>query len=228
MKILFVEDEAALAEVATPALRADGFTVDEVASLSEARAARRICAYDAILLDRHLPDGDGLTLVRSLRAARDHTPVIVMSAARAAPEDRIDGLESGADDYMSKPMVMGELVARLKSVLRRPKALSREVIRVGNLEYALAERQATVAGERVGMPRRETDFLECLMRAQGRVVSRARLEESIYGFDDEVSVNAIDVSIHRLRRLLARAGSTAAIETVRGIGYLVREVPGHG
>ena len=225
MRVLFVEDEPALTQAAVPVLRAGGFTVDEVVTLSEAYAAHETCAYDAILLDRHLPDGDGISLLKDLRRARNATPIILMSAAMSRPRDRIDGLEFGADDYLSKPMDLAELVARLKSVLRRPALIEHEVIEIGNLKFDTTERQAYVDDRHIAVARREIDFLECLIRARGRVVGRERIEESMYGFDDDVSVNAIDVSMHRLRKLLKNAGATARIETVRGIGYALRAMP---
>lgn len=227
MRVLFVEDEPALAAAAVPALTAGGFTVDLVDTLADAVSAEATFPYDAVLLDRHLPDGDGITLLRSMRARRRHMPVIVMSAVRADLADRIEGLNRGADDYIAKPLMPSELLARLRAVLRRPGEIEAESMRLGNLDYETVHRQASVAGAPVPLARRETDVLECLFRSAGRVVSRARLGESIYGFNEDVSVNAIDVSMHRLRTLLKAAGATARIETVRGLGYILKEERAH-
>lgn len=225
MRILFVEDEAALSDAAVPVLTAGGFAVDLVDTLADAVAAEAVFPYDAILLDRHLPDGDGLTLLRELRTRRRHMPVIVMSAVRAELADRIDGLDRGADDYLAKPLAADELLARLRAVLRRPGRMEAEEILLGNLTYDTAHRQARVGGAPVPLARRETDVLECLIRAAGRVVSRARLGESIYGFNEEVSINAIDVSMHRLRSILKAADAAVRVETVRGLGYILRAEP---
>lgn len=223
MRVLFVEDEPALSGAALPVLRSGGFAVDLTETLADATSAEAVFPYDAVLLDRHLPDGDGLTLLRSLRARRRHMPVIVMSAVRTGLCDRIDGLERGADDYLAKPLDAGELVARLRAVLRRPGRIEAEELRLGNLAYGTAHRQVRVAGSPLALARRETDVLECLIRAAGRVVNRAQIGETIYGFNEEVSVNAIDVSMHRLRAALKGAGATVAIETMRGLGYVLRE-----
>ena len=222
MRVLFVEDEARLSASAVAVLSAGGFAVDLVENLADAISAEAVFAYDAILLDRHLPDGDGLTLLRGLRARRSSTPVIVMSAVRSALTDRIEGLDRGADDYLVKPLDPTELLARLRAVLRRPSRIEANEIVVGNLAFDLSRRQGRVDGLPLVIPRRETDVLECLVRSAGRVVCRAQLGESIYGFNENVSVNAIDVAMHRLRATLKAAGSTAAVETVRGIGYILR------
>ena len=222
MRVLFVEDEPALSDAALPVLRAGGFAVDLTETLADAASAEAVFPYDAILLDRHLPDGDGLTLLRDLRSRRRQMPVIVMSAVRAGLADRIDGLDRGADDYLAKPCVPGELLARLRAVLRRPGRLEDEALTLGDLTYEVAHRQARVGGVPLPLARRETDVLECLIRAAGRVVGRAALGESIYGFNEEVSVNAIDVSMHRLRAALKGAGAGVHVETIRGLGYVLK------
>ncbi|WP_026352675.1 response regulator transcription factor [Yoonia vestfoldensis] len=227
MRILFVEDESALSDAAVPVLVAGGFTVDVVDTLADAMSAESVFPYDAVLLDRHLPDGDGLHLLRDLRKRKRHMPVIVMSAVRADLADRIHGLEGGADDYMVKPLVPTELYARLKAVLRRPGQLEDAELHLGGLSYDTVCRQVRIDGEAVSLARRETDVLECLVRAAGRVVSRGYLEEAIYGFNEDVSNNAIDVSMHRLRCILKSRSARVQIETVRGLGYILREAPAH-
>lgn len=223
MKILFVEDEAAIAETTIPAFRKQGFPVDHVETVRDAEAALSVYDYDLILLDRILPDGDGLDLLASLRRAKDATPVILMSSIRRSVAERISGLDRGADDYITKPFDRDELISRARSILRRPAAISRRVIEIANVVMDVEARSLTIGGTAIRMARRELSLLEQLLGARGRIVSREAIERNCYGFDDEVSVNAIDVSLHRLRKVLADAGARMAIVTVRGIGYMVEE-----
>lgn len=227
MRLLVVEDEAALAEHAVSSLSVGGFAVDLVGTLADAISAEATFPYDAVVLDRHLPDGDGLALLQSLRRRRKGTPVIVVSAVRHALADRIEGLDRGADDYLAKPLDPEELVARVRAVLRRPAQIEADEVAVGDLAFDLARRQGRVGGRPLSIARRETDVLECLVRSAGRVVSRSQLEEAIYGFNEEVSVNAIDVAMHRLRRALEASGSTVTVATVRGLGYILKEERAH-
>lgn len=222
MRLLVVEDETRIAEMVKRALDRAGFTVDTVDRSADAREALALTAYDAAILDLGLPDGDGLRLLAELRGARNAVPVLVLTA-RDSVEARVSGLDAGADDYLVKPFAMAELVARTKALLRRPGGALGATLEAGNVEFDTIGRELRVGGASVLAPRRECAILEHLMRRLGRVVPKAVLEEKLYGIDDELDSNAIPVHVHHLRRRLLDAGATAAIHTVRGIGYLLIE-----
>jgi two-component system OmpR family response regulator len=213
-----------MAAALAAALRNHDMVVDRVATLGLADEALIANSYSAILLDRQLPDGDGLALIPKLRAKGLQTPIIVLTA-RGDLAERVAGLDSGADDYLGKPFAIAELLARLRAVLRRPGELSDETIRLGRLSYDGAHRQASIAGVGLNLPRRELLVLEALLRRSGRTVARAALDEAVYGFDDEIQSNALDTHISRLRRKLIDADAGVEIHTVRGIGYLINRLP---
>lgn len=196
--------------------------VDHVATLDEAEAAVCVGSYNAILVDRQLPDGDGLSLVPKLRARGLGVPVIVLTA-RGEVDDRVAGLNAGADDYLAKPFAMDELLARLRAVLRRPKGVEAEVLRCGRLSFDAGSREARIDEIRLDLPRRELLVLEVLLQRLGRTVPRAALEEAVYGFSDEIQSNALDTHVSRLRRKLTDAGTGIEIHPVRGVGYLLRQ-----
>jgi len=220
VRVLLVEDEAEMASALAAALKTHDMVVDRVATLGLATEALLTNSYSAILLDRQLPDGDGLSLIPKLRAKGLQTPIIVLTA-RGEIAERIAGLDSGADDYLGKPFAVAELLARLRAVLRRPSDLSEETLKLGRLSFDGAHRQASVAGVSLNLPRRELLVLEALLRRSGRTVPRETLDEAVYGFDDEIQSNALDAHISRLRRKLIDAGAGVEIHTVRGIGYLI-------
>lgn len=222
MRLLLIEDEARIAEIVKRALERAGFAVDRVALCADARETLSLTAYDAAILDLGLPDGDGLRLLAELRAAHNPLPVLVLTA-RDAVEDRVSGLDAGADDYLVKPFAMVELVARTKALLRRPGGALGATLAAGNVVFDTIGRDVRVAGASLAMPRRECAILEHLMRRLGRVVPKAVLEEKLYGIDDELDSNAIPVHVHHLRRKLLDAGATAEIHTVRGVGYFLTE-----
>ena len=221
MRILVVEDEARIAELLKRALEAEGFAVDAVRLCAEAREALAVTAYDAAILDLGLPDGDGIDLLRDMRGGGG-VPVLVLTA-RDAVEDRVLGLDTGADDYLVKPFAMSELVARIKALLRRPGGALGVVLRAGNIAFDSVGRDVRVGETILSLTRRESAILEHLMRRLGRVVPKALLEEKLYGIDDELESNAIPVHVHHLRRKLIDAGASAEIHTVRGVGYLLTE-----
>lgn len=204
------------------ALRRYDITLDHVATLADAEEAASAGVHGAILLDRRLPDGDGLDLIRSLRRRGASIPVIVLTA-RGELADRIAGLDSGADDYLAKPFAVEELLARLRAVLRRPSEIAPEIMRVGRLAFDFTSRLATIDGETIVLPRRELAVLETLLRRIGRTVQRSMLEEAVYGFDDEIQSNALDTHVSRLRRKLIDSGSGLEIHAIRGIGYLMKQ-----
>lgn len=219
MRVLLVEDHVPLADAVSDALRRAGFTVDHAASADDAVEMAALADHALVILDRGLPDGDGLRVLPKLRD-NGRVPVIVLTA-RDQLADRLAGLDGGADDYVVKPVEMPELVARCRAVLRRPGDRSGTTLRIGPLELDTAARSATVHGAAVALGRREVTVLEHLMRATGRVVPRGALEEAVYGFDDDVGQNALDASVSRLRRALKAAGCPTPIVTVRGLGWML-------
>lgn len=224
MRILLIEDELELATALCAALKRYDMVADHVPTLALAEAAVAADVHDAIVLDRQLPDGDGIDLIPRLRGKGCSTPVIVLTA-RGELGDRIVGLDAGADDYLVKPFAVEELLARLRAVLRRPSSLASDTIRIGKLCFDLDSREASVDGRSLEMPRRERLLLEVLLRRHGRTVLRAMVEEAVYGFDDEIQSNTLDAHVSRLRRRLAEAGAGVEIHGIRGVGYLLRQAP---
>ncbi|MBC8242721.1 MAG: response regulator transcription factor [Alphaproteobacteria bacterium] len=222
MRLLVVEDHEILAKAIKMAFERDGYVVDTVLTCEDGRAATDTVSYDAIILDRGLPDDDGLNLLRELRSRGNPTPVILLTA-RNQLNERVEGLNCGGDDYVAKPVEMEELIARVRALLRRPATSLALILNVGNLDYDTRNREVRVGGTVVEVSRRETDVLEQLLRRAGRVVPKDVLEEKIYGFDEEVSSNSIEVHISRLRKRLADSGAAVEIKTRRGIGYIIGE-----
>lgn len=222
MKMLLVEDEPDFSRAAMRELRRAGYAGDLVDTISDAKSAVAVYDYDIILLDRHLPDGDGLSFLKGVRRSRNDVPVILMSAEMRSIADRISGLEDGADDYIPKPLDFDELLARIRVLLRRPRKIAESVVTVGNLSFDLVARGVQIDDRPIPVARRELALLEHLVRANGRIVPREQFEQNAYGFDEAVSVNAIDVSVHRLRRTLRTNGASVQIHTVRGVGYMLR------
>lgn len=225
MRLLVVEDEVRIAEILKHALERAGFAVDAVGLCIHARQALAVTAYDAAILDLGLPDGDGLRLITELRTAGNSIPILVLTA-RDAVEDRVRGLDTGADDYLVKPFATAELIARTKALLRRPGSALGTTLRAGNISFDSIGWDVRVADLPLLLSRRETAILEHLMRRLGRVVPKALLEEKLYGIDEELESNAIPVHVHHLRRKLLEAGANAEIHTVRGLGYLLTETKG--
>ena len=221
MRVLLVEDEPEMAAALAAALKNYDMVVDHISTLADAEEAVSLNSYAAILLDRQLPDGDGLTLVPKLRTAGVGVPVIVLTA-RGELADRVAGLNTGADDYLGKPFAVEELLARLRAVLRRPADLPSEIIRLGRLSFDAGHREASVGGRLLDLPRRELLVLETLLRRMGRTVVRASLEEAVYSIDDEIQSNALDTHISRLRRKLSEAQAGIEIHAIRGVGYLLK------
>ena len=221
MRILLVEDEHEFATCVRGALEREKFVVDHADSLALARAAVRSNVYDLVLLDRTLPDGDGLSVVASLRAALPGLPVIVLSA-RGDLADRVTGLDEGADDYLVKPFALEELFARIRAVRRRPVDLGVEEIRVGALVFDIGNDEASVDGVRLTLARRELRVLAALVKRRGRTVLRESLEQGVYGFDDAIQSNTLDSHISRLRGKLGAVNAGVEIHAIKGVGYLLR------
>lgn len=221
MRILLVEDETEFADTIRGALEREKYVVDHADRLALAREACRSNAYDLVLLDRTLPDGDGLSLVPALRAAIPGLAVIVLTA-RGEVADRVAGLDEGADDYLVKPFALEELLARIRAVRRRPAELGVEEIQVGALTFDVANDEASVSGVRLVLARRELRVLATLIKRRGRTVLRESLEQGVYGFDDAIQSNTLDSHISRLRRKLAAAGADTEIHAIKGVGYLLQ------
>jgi len=222
MRLLVVEDNAQLAELLAKGLKTAGYDVDILSTAAEARAVLMTTSYAALILDLGLPDGDGLSVLRELRHRRNAIPVLVLTA-RGGLQDRVQGLRSGADDYLVKPFALEELIARLEAQLRRPGQQLGSVLRVANLEFDLRSRQATIDDTPQIFSSREIAVLELLMRSAGRVVSKKQVEDHLFGLSGDVASNAVEVYVHRLRRQLSDKGAKVLIHTIRGIGYLIAE-----
>jgi DNA-binding response OmpR family regulator len=221
MRILLVEDEPEMAANIGTALRRQDILLDHACNLEIAREAALGGLHDAILLDRKLPDGDGLSLISLIRKLQRNVPIIVVSALGSSP-DRIAGLDDGADDYLSKPFSVDELLARLRAVMRRNTGLASEVLSMGAVTFETGSRSAAVAGVPLSLPRRELLVLETLLRRAGRTVTREGLEEAVYGYDDDIASNTMESHVSRLRKRLVERNAGVEIHTVRGVGYLMR------
>ncbi len=219
MRVLLVEDHRAMREIIAGHLRARGFAVDAVQRGDEALAATAVASYDAVILDLGLPDMDGMDVLRRLRGGQGADPPALILTARDSIADRVVGLDAGADDYILKPFDLAELEARLRAVLRRPGTRPDAIHHYGDLTFDPASRTAAVDGTGLELTRREASVLEELIRAAGRIVVKDALEDRLYGFDDDVSGNALEASVSRLRRKLAVARSAVRLEAARGIGY---------
>jgi two-component system, OmpR family, response regulator QseB len=226
MRVLLVEYHPALREMVAGHLARRGFAVDAVARAREAHAALAGVAYDGLLLDLDLPDADGMTVLSAVRAgAAGNLPVLLVTA-RDALEDRVRGLNAGADDYIVKPFDLPELEARLRAVLRRSGPRAELTLCCGGLAFDPASRQASVDGVVLDLARRETDLLEQLLRAAGQVVKKGTLEGRLYSSGEPVTANALEAAVSRLRKRLAGTGAGVRVETKRGVGY--RLVAGDG
>lgn len=224
MRLLLVEDEPDMALVLKSALLRHGINVDHAPTLSIASEALRSSLHDVVLIDRRLPDGDGLTLVTELRQARRRIPSIVISSMKSTP-DRIDGLNLGADDYLPKPFEIDELLARIRAVMRRAPEPVAEISSIGRLQFHAETRDAWVDDQRLALTRRELLILQCFMRRPGATVVRSVLEDAVYGYDDDIQSNSIEAHVSRLRKKLSEANSGVLIHTVRGVGYLLQSEP---
>jgi DNA-binding response OmpR family regulator len=222
LRILLVEDDPALAREIVRGLEREKWAVDHVACLADAFEAILQKAYRAILLDRRLPDGDGIALVAAAKS-RPFAPPVIFLTARDEIADRVEGLDAGADDYLVKPFALGELLARLRAACRRPSAgKAPPTVEVGRLSFDPSTREARIAGKPLRLPRRELALLELLVRRAGRVVQREHLESELYGFEADVSANALETQVSRLRRRLQEAEAGLDVRTVRGVGYLLQ------
>ncbi|MCZ7677049.1 MAG: response regulator [Roseovarius sp.] len=216
MRILLVEDDTLLGQGVSAGLAQAGWAVDWVSDGLDADAALRTTSYDAVVLDLGLPGIDGLAVLGRLRAAKDATPVLVLTA-RDTLADRVAGLDAGGDDYLVKPFELAELQARLRALLRRSKGAAGPILRHGRVALDPASRMVLLDDEPVELSAREFATLQELMLNAGRVRTRGQLEDSLYGWGEEIGSNAVEVYVHNLRRKLY----AGLIRTVRGVGYVI-------
>jgi two-component system response regulator QseB len=216
MRLLLVEDDPMVGESIRDGLGQEGYAVDWVRDGKAAETALDAEPYAAVLLDLGLPRRDGLEVLRAARARRNDVPILVITA-RDAVGDRVKGLDAGADDYLVKPFDLDELAARVRALVRRAEGRAAPVVRHGAITLDPATRAVTLRGKPVALSGREFALLQALLQRPGVVLSRAQLEERLYGWDEEVGSNAVEVHIHNLRRKLG----ADAIRNVRGVGYTI-------
>ena len=221
MRILLVEDNQARAEGLTAILRGSGYAVDAVADGASAEAVVAAETYDLVILDLNLPEMDGLDVLRAMRARANKAAVMILTA-RGTPEERVKGLDLGADDYMIKPFDISEFEARIRVLLRRQAGLRSSIVNYGGVTFDLTSRTFSCQGVPLDIPARELALLELLFLRAGKVVSKDAIVGSLTGFDDDLSANAIEQYVSRLRRRLGIHGLT--VKTARGIGYYLETV----
>ena len=215
MRLLLVEDEPLIGVALQQGLKQDGFTTDWVQNYAYARSAVESVSYDLIVLDLGLPDKDGLALLKYIRQDEENPIPIIISTARSDIKSRVEGLDLGADDYLVKPFALVELVARIHAVLRRQKGRSNTELMVGNLRLDPSKHLFWFNNEPILLSVKEFEILHILMSDPEKVVSKEKLEESLYGWDEEISSNAVEVHIHKLRKKM----TPSVIKTIRGVGY---------
>ena len=221
-RILLVEDHERIARLVCIALAKAGIAADSVDRIDSAWSAIQQVSYGAVVLDRGLPDGDGLTLVKRLRAAGMGIPCLLLTA-RDALHDRVGGLEAGADDYLPKPFAMDEMVARVRALLRRPVECQPLYPQYGDLLVKPTEGLLACGEEHVSISASEMQIMQFLLMKHGEVVRRSALEAAAWGLSEAVTPNALDVALHRLRRKLIAIGSRQRIVNLRGLGYALRQ-----
>ncbi|HLA33764.1 MAG TPA: response regulator transcription factor [Rhodocyclaceae bacterium] len=226
MKILLVEDEAKIADFVCAGFKERGFSVDHCDNGVQGYEFAAQGAYDTIVLDIMLPGRDGLSILKGLRKVGNVTPIILLTA-RNELDDRIEGLNLGADDYLAKPFFVEELIARTQALMRRVSGERQNVLAVGELRLDRIAHEVTWRGQTVDLTSREFSLIEYLMRSPGNVFTRTQILEHVWGYDFDPSTNVVDVCIQRIRKKIASIGSAAEgespIESVRGVGYRFRK-----
>jgi two-component system OmpR family response regulator/two-component system response regulator QseB len=216
MRLLLVEDDEILGDGLVAGLTMEGYAVDWLTNGRLADEALKLNTYELIVLDLNLPEMDGMSILRALRGRKDETPVLVLTA-KDTTQDRVQGLDTGADDFVVKPFELDEVCARLRALYRRKEGRSTPTIEHQGVVLDPASRQVTFNGEKIELSQKEFEVLNFLMGNIGRVISRARLEESLYSWNADVESNAVEVHIHHLRKKL----DSSLIRTVRGVGYII-------
>jgi len=224
MRVLVVEDEKKTASFVRKALQAEGFAVDVCHNGDDALAAARATSFDGIVLDIMLPGRDGLSVLRQLRAQNNATPVLLLSA-RGEVNERVEGLNAGADDYLPKPFVIAELVARVRALGRRGGESKSTILQVGGLTLDTVSHRAQRGGKIFELTAREFRLLEFLMRSAGRICGRMTIIEKVWDYDFDPGTNLVDVYVKRLREKIDDGFEAKLLHTVRGIGYVLKEAP---
>ena len=221
LRIALIEDEARLANAVKQGLVEEGFAVEIAGSAEQAEATIARGALDLIVLDLGLPGKSGLELLREMRAAGNQTPVLILTA-RGSLDERVAGLNSGGDDYLTKPFAFAELVARIKALARRPRAPASAILKVGELEFDTVKRRAKIGEHNLNLSPKEKMLLELLMRNAGQVVTRDMVAETVWDSNYNSLTNLIEVFVNRLRQKIDPAADRSPIVTVRGVGYTMR------
>lgn len=225
MRVLLVEDDQALSKALRTGLSDAGFAVDAVGCLTDGRRLLRVNPYDLVVLDLGLPDGDGLALVREIRAAKELTPVLILTA-RGSVEERVLGLDAGADDYLQKPFAFPELVARGRALMRRTPNAALSVLQTGEIVLDPSRLEVTCSGVPIKLTVKEFAILEYLMRNAGHLVTRTAILEHCWDESYEGLSNLVDVHVSRVRKKLGMTGSGSPVRTVRGVGFIFEEHAG--
>ena len=224
MRLLLAEDNARLQTLLAEALNNAGYGVDLVRTVADLHASAASTSYDLIIVDLGLPDGDGLDAIKQLRLSGLSTPILVVTA-RGSVDERVVGLDTGADDYMTKPFNNAEFLARVRALLRRPQPVIGPLIEVGNTAINVGNLEVLCDGKPLELRFSERRLLLSMMRRARSLIPKSMLESSLSEFGRDISANAIEALVSRTRRALAEAGSDVVIETVRGIGYILKEKP---
>jgi DNA-binding response OmpR family regulator len=224
MRVLVVEDEKKTASFVRKALQAEGFAVDVCDNGNDALAALQATPFDALVLDIMLPGRDGLSVLRQLRGRNNTVPVLLLSA-RGEVNERVEGLNAGADDYLPKPFELAELIARVRALTRRIGDNKTSLLRVADLTLDTGSHQAERAGQKIELTAREYRLLEFLMRSAGRLCGRMTILEKVWDYDFDPGTNLVDVYVRRLREKIDSGFEPKLLHTVRGTGYVMREAP---
>lgn len=224
MRVLVAEDEAELLEITVKRLKAEGYGVDGATDGNQAAYLLETTSYDLAILDIMMPGKDGMAILRQLRAERKNLPVLLLTA-RDSVNDRVAGLDAGADDYLIKPFAFDELLARIRVLLRRNTADKSDTLCIADLTMSLSARTVHRDGREIQLTAREFAILECLLRNHDTVLTRAQLESHVWDYDFEGGSNIIDVYVRYLRKKIDEPFQKKLIHTVRGVGYTIREAP---
>ncbi|MEJ6473928.1 response regulator [Pseudoalteromonas piscicida] len=220
MRVIITEDNQQLAEFIQQAIAQDGHAADIATTAAQSTQFMQSWQYDALILDLGLPDKDGLEVIREIRKQQNTLPILILTA-RGSVDDRIKGLDLGADDYLNKPFAIDELKARLRALLRRPSSYTGNLLTHNNLSVDTKARRVTVAGDNLTMGKTEVAILEYMIRNAGLTVGKDALYDAIYAMGFEVTDNAIQVAVHRIRKKLESSNAQTTINTLRGIGYIL-------
>ena len=218
MKILLIEDNARLAELTQKNLKNAGLVCDIAPTISDAEHEIKTYKYDAAVLDINLPDGSGIDFLKKIRGEKNKLPVLILTA-NLDFDIKIEGLNLGADDFLTKPFKHEELIARLRAILRRPQDLKDQTIEIKNISFDTSNFELKVSGKQVAINKRESQLLEILLKKYDHVVNKSELEDKLYEIDRDIQSNSLEVALHRLRKVLDNAKSELVIQNVRGVGY---------